>query len=210
MPRLARLSEHFQTPPIIQPAPPRREIIFLSSAPVAFPRLAVPSLHRTTWRTPQTSSADSCTSLSTAHTSPWRAWPFRICCITFSSLFHWVWPPTFYTHSTLNSGTGGIASEFFLYELRSVDLIIWLLLLRNLRRRHGIPDHDRRPFTVAFAAAKGAHLKRDSKESTPSSLNNVASSGSQTALQRHIPRQRQNAGEYLPASNDMRRPHSGS
>ncbi|KAI0092035.1 hypothetical protein BDY19DRAFT_575821 [Irpex rosettiformis] len=68
---------------------------------------------------------------------------------------------------------------------------------KNLRRRHGIPDHDRRPFNLAFAAAKKAHLNRDSKESTPSTVNTMASAGSQTTvLQRQISRQRLNGAIF--------------
>ncbi|KAI0347115.1 hypothetical protein BDW22DRAFT_1480801 [Trametopsis cervina] len=61
------------------------------------------------------------------------------------------------------------------------------------RRRHGIPDKDRRPFNVALAAATVPRPKREGKEREHLSANGSAqvSQGSGAALQRHIPRQRQ-------------------
>ena len=39
-----------------------------------------------------------------------------------------------------------------------------ILLPRAMRRKHGIPDSDCRPFAVAYAAAKRAHLEREAQD----------------------------------------------
>lgn len=39
-----------------------------------------------------------------------------------------------------------------------------MFLFRSMRRRHGIPDHDHRPFNVAYAAAKRAQREREAEE----------------------------------------------
>lgn len=45
---------------------------------------------------------------------------------------------------------------------------------RQMRRRHGIPDNDHRPFNVAYAAANKARLQREAGERSRSRVGSVA------------------------------------
>lgn len=76
---------------------------------------------------------------------------------------------------------------------------------RSMRRRHGIPDNDHRPFNVAYAAAKRAQKEREAKEKGISIRSSSSSSvvGSQVAEQPvaattgQATRQRQRTGAPL-------------
>ena len=43
-------------------------------------------------------------------------------------------------------------------------LYLFDIISRAMRRKHGIPDSDCRPFAVAYAAAKRAHLEREAQD----------------------------------------------
>jgi hypothetical protein len=55
----------------------------------------------------------------------------------------------------------------------SVLILLKLALKRSMRRRYGIPDHDQRPFNVAYAAARLAQedRKKQDRIRTLSNLN---------------------------------------
>jgi len=57
-----------------------------------------------------------------------------------------------------------------------------------MRRRHGIPDEDERPFNVAYAAAVRAREREDEDGSAPGAngrrLRNALSEGQQSLRQR--------------------------
>lgn len=52
-----------------------------------------------------------------------------------------------------------------------------------MRRRHGIPDSDHRPFNVAYAAASKTRLERDAGVRNRSRLNSQTPQTSTTATQ---------------------------
>lgn len=50
------------------------------------------------------------------------------------------------------------------YVFRSNAFFPFLIFSRAMRRKHGIPDSDCRPFAVAYAAARRAHLEREAHD----------------------------------------------
>lgn len=79
----------------------------------------------------------------------------------------------------------GHVSVFFLRWLVSNGGV---LVCRAMRRRHGIPDEDERPFNVAYAAAVRAREREDEGGSVPGAtgrrLRNALAEGQQSLWRR--------------------------
>lgn len=77
----------------------------------------------------------------------------------------------------------GHISVFFLRRLVPNGGV---LLCRAMRRRHGIPDEDERPFNVAYAAAVRAREREDEGGSVPGATGrrNALAEGQQSLRQR--------------------------
>ena len=124
-------------------------------------RVGTCCLFRPPWTTtnPRTSWEDVSTSLLRVLLSGLILARSR-CCLG------WGWPRFMHGyvwhHTTVNGERLGIESASF-ELLNPCATANWVYASRAMRRRHGIPDDDNRPFNVAYAAALQARKGKDGR-----------------------------------------------
>ena len=145
-----------------------------------------PPSPKSTWTTPPTFSAGNFTLLATVHSSHSLVSPSPV----FSPP-----PSSYWPRSTAFSSCTRITASIKRNAIASACPILFCTALRitpdpssrSMRRRHGIPDNDRRPFNVAYAAAKRAQKESEAEaKGVPRQGSSALSAVATQAAKQHV------------------------